>query len=130
MANNKISLDDLEKQFFARTDIIGDYDLNYCIPINVGIIAQDFEAGLHGEAEITEAVGEFGRQLEKLFGRFTSRDKSKSNCNDSRIQLTVYACTNDTSDITRMALDKLKKDFHASVRAVSTIEEIKEKIYG
>ena len=127
MADKKISLDDLEKKFFARTDIIGDYDLNYCIPINVGILSQDFEAGLHGGADITDAVGKFGRRLQKLFGRFSSRNKAKKDCNDSRVQLTVYALTSDTSDITKMALEKLKKEFHASVRAVGTIEEIKEK---
>ena len=115
--NEKMSLGKLEEQFFARTDV-GNYDLNYCIPINVGILAQDFVPGLHGEKEIDYAVEDFGNELQKLFGKFGSRDTSKKNRNDSRVQLTVYALTDDTSDITRMALKKLKKDFNAAVKGV------------
>ena len=34
---DKLSLAKLEDQFFARREILnGDYDLNYCIPINGG----------------------------------------------------------------------------------------------
>lgn len=127
--SEKLSLQKLEKNFFDRKDVKGDYDLNYCIPINVGVISQGFQAGVHGKEEITNAVGEFGKRLQKLFGRFSGRSAKITNRNDSRIQLTLYALAGDTSELTRMALDKLIQDFNASVRTVGTLDEIKEKCW-
>ena len=37
----KMSLASMEKRFFEREDISNqNFDLNYCIPINVGVISQ------------------------------------------------------------------------------------------
>ena len=76
--NKKLSLADLEEKFFARQDIIGgNYDLNYCIPITIVIIPQEFEPDLHSRSDIVKAVEKFGNQLQKNFGK-TSKTRFKT----------------------------------------------------
>lgn len=128
--NKNLSLADLEEKFFARQDIIGgDYDLNYCIPINIGIISQEFEPDLHSRSDIVKAVEKFGNQLQKNFGKFTARDRLKKDRNDSRIQLTVYVRRDDTSEITSIAAEMLKSNFNATVKPVDAIDEMKQKCW-
>lgn len=127
---DKLSLAKLEDQFFARKEILnGDYDLNYCIPINVGLLSQEFQPDLHNRNDIAKAVEDFGHLLEKRFGRFTSRNRSRKGRNDSRVQLTVYVRRNDTSAITSIAVDTLKGRFHATVKPVDSIDEIRRKCW-
>ncbi len=127
---DQLSLAKMEEKFFARQDIInGDYDLNYCIPVNIGVISQEFEPELHNQNSLKKAVEAFGKLLEKKFGSFSSRDLTKKDRNDSRVQLTVYVRRSDTSDNTSLAVGILKKKFHAIVKPVDSIDEIKRKCW-
>lgn len=122
--SDRLSLQKLEQSFFEKNP---DYDLNYCIPIYVGIISQDVEPERYSRDEVEKAVTDFGNRLEKLFGRFSARSSKKKGCNDSRRQLVLLIRKDDTGELTRIAAEKLKNDFRAVARPADSVEEIKRR---
>ena len=101
-AKEPLSLAMLERDFFARPDVASqDFDLNYCIPINIGILAQEDQPSFDREA-IRDAVIGFGQRMQKLFGRFSGRS-NKNHSNDSRIQLNLVVLSGGRNSLTDFA---------------------------
>ena len=53
----KMSLASMEKRFFEREDISNqNFDLNYCIPINVGVISQTLVEQSYDQKAVEKAL--------------------------------------------------------------------------
>ena len=125
-AKEPLSLAMLERDFFARPDVASqDFDLNYCIPINIGILAQEDQPSFDREA-IRDAVIGFGQRMQKLFGRFSGRS-NKKHSNDSRIQLNLVVLSGGRNSLTDFAKGVLTDLFQAEVTEVDSLDEMKAK---
>ena len=124
----KMSLASMEKRFFEREDISNqNFDLNYCIPINVGVISQTLVEQSYDQKAVEKALKMFGKKMKSLFGRFSGRRTKNRKRNDSRNQLNLLVLENDNSKLTRIAVDYLTKNCNATEVKVKDFDELKKK---
>ena len=90
--------------------------INYCMPVNVGIIAQN--GGNYDSAKLTAAVEQIMRQLKSWFGKFSAKSKTPSHN-----QLIVM--TRDGDVLAGTIAKYLKKRFCATI-VTATEQDIKQ----
>ncbi len=90
--------------------------INYCMPVNVGIIAQN--GSNYDSAKLTAAVEQIMRQLKSWFGKFSAKSKTPSHN-----QLIVM--TRDGDVLAGTIAKYLKKRFCATI-VTATEQDIKQ----
>ena len=129
-AHGDASLAGLEEAFFSREGLPAEIDLNYCIPINIGIIAPRAYSGLADtQATIRSALEKFAKQMEELFGTPEGVQASVKGRNRTRIQYNLLVPKRDHSALTKFVADNIKKKLKAKKTEVDSYHEIKKKCW-
>jgi hypothetical protein len=122
------SLAGLEKAFFKRTDLPRDMDLNYCIPINIGIISQALTEETPGQqASIEAPLVKFAGMVQKLFGKDTGASASSPSKNRTRIQYNLVTAEGDDSNMTKAVVRFLGSRLNAKRVSAASYDELKKK---
>lgn len=97
-------------------------NINYCIPVNIGVIAQDLQNVQFDQLRVDEAVKKIMKRLNKCFGKFKNENKKRSH--NQLVVMTQYK-----NDLERYISDKLHKDYGAEIVSNVTNEEIKSSCW-
>ena len=91
-------------------------NINYCMPVNIGVISQNITNP--DQNKINTALKEIMKQLERWFGKFSSKSKTPSHN-----QLIVMIRQRDS--LAGMIADELKKNYNAAV-VIASEQDIKK----
>ena len=127
-AKGNASLSVLEEAFFQRKDLPGTIDLNYCIPLNIGIISQHaYSVTAETQASIRSALTQFVKQMQDLFGTSVGVQAPVRERNRTRIQYNLLVSQDDRNSLSKFAANYLKGALKAEETIVESYEEMKKR---